>query len=551
MPTFKSMPREHIEGFPIITYDYSSKEKIWPALSKHIQTTHGKKQYTDHAEVQSILDESYSYLIKEFRGTILDQPTLDFFLYVFHYHEVSIKIWANGYLKGNSEIIGFARYRRILKLILEQGIDIEFEKEIKEIPLENGEFDSRIQELIYIGTWIYEFADMIAYHKMINNSKIIEFDKHEDLSIQWHYHYGIAYKELLTHVYPDYQNSLYEGHLAIDLKKQLLSCFEIDFDLFKQIAVQIKERINQKQPEIQLCSLSDLKVNLFNNCESSAENVERFISSLLLTKGNKMSLEELVYKPYSMRRFMFRPILSYKVNGQEMALIGEEKLIESLIVLATNSIQWNQAPEELIGVNSFKKYIEKIQRDNYKSLENKVEEILKEDNIRYVRNVKSLKQPMGDNYKIDNPEVGEIDFIAFLEEINVLLIIDAKYNRARYEGVGYRMDWTNFINNYEPKLTRKVSWIKENIDKVEGHFGRIYNSTFSFSSLIIQGIFVINTPTFYMFNGNFLAITINQFKEFINGNNPNPILQIHEDDDKTKLKWEVSHPYFYPPETPS
>ena len=80
-------------------------------------------------------------------------------------------------------------------------------------------------------------------------------------------------------------------------------------------------------------------------CKTSEENTSMFYSGLMLSKTNKLTLENAVLKPYSEKRYMFRPILTYIVDGVERALIGNNKIAESMMVIASNMIHWNNMPD--------------------------------------------------------------------------------------------------------------------------------------------------------------------------------------------------------------
>ena len=70
----------------------------------------------------------------------------------------------------------FSRYRRILKLILEQGCEKVLKKSSKPDDITFQIFDIIIQKLYYLGTWLYSIADHIAYHRMLNGCKTIYFE---------------------------------------------------------------------------------------------------------------------------------------------------------------------------------------------------------------------------------------------------------------------------------------------------------------------------------------------------------------------------------------
>ncbi len=67
------------------------------------------------------------------------------------------------------------------------------------------EMDEKIQELIYLGTWMYGFADYIAFQKMVEECHQISFDDEDLLVIDWQYHYGKTYHQLFPMLVEDYK----------------------------------------------------------------------------------------------------------------------------------------------------------------------------------------------------------------------------------------------------------------------------------------------------------------------------------------------------------
>src|SRR5690606_11185156 len=87
-----------------------------------------------------------------------------------------------------------------------------------------------------------------------------------------------------------------------------------------------------------------------------------------------------------------------------------------------------------------------------KILESEIEEIVKSKGLLYKRNVTTFSLGKGkNNINIDNDIAGEIDLIVIDENRKLIYVADVKYNRARYEAVGYRMDYSQFINPLNPK----------------------------------------------------------------------------------------------------
>ena len=75
-----------------------------------------------------------------------------------------------------------------------------------------------------------------------------------------------------------------------------------------------------------------------------------------------------------------------------------------------------------------------------------------------------------------------------------------------------KLDYYNFTSNsgnnqaYDIKLYKKVDWIKENLSLVEEHFKKKENiSSLDLSKYLVEGIFVVNTPTFHMYNSDLIT----------------------------------------------
>lgn len=541
------MARIVIDGNHLLSYETTARSKYWRKLSDFIIAKYGKKEYRDPSSVEAILMDSFQFLCNEFKVLIKEETKLGFFLYTFWLNEESNKL----YLKtlGGLELklitrIEFARYRRILKLIMEQGCDIDMLwgkfPDAKEVV----RLDAKIQALLYLGTWMYGFADYIAFQKMIEECHFISFVEEDYLSIDWQYHYGVVHNELFPKMLDDYKKGTIDDQGMADLKAAIEKCFGIQFNFALGQIHEIKKHHNPEDPDLQSIEPWVLPKNLAHAYGISEEQAALFYSGLTLSRTNKMSLENTIYKPYSMDRYMFRPILIYKIEGVDRAFIGDHKFAESLSVLSTNAMHWNALPKEWLKNRCMQLFMNKKGHEHDKILEDKVEGHIKEKNFMYCRNIKSFKQRNGININIDNSTCGEIDFIVVSPYNKTIYVADSKYNRARYEAVGFRSDNTNFLNDYEAQLSRKVNWVAENVAILQQHLEIIYNvRNLNISQYEVEGIFFINTPTFYMYNGEFKAITLKHLPQFLDGAYQYPNI-IHDDGENLFM---VQHPYFRKP----
>jgi hypothetical protein len=539
------MAREYINGHSVLSYEYGSRAKYWGALSGYIIERYGNNSFTEHKVVENILLDCFDFLASEFNTLVQKQTKFKFFRYVFWLHEESIKIYYET-LKGfkiNSENItenDFSIYRRILKLILEQGCEIDLESSKFPTQGELFEMDNIIQDLIYIGTWIYGFADMIAFQKMINNCHVISFDEESLIEIDWQKHYGAAYNFLFPRLGQNYSGGTYDDKATQELVDQVSKSFGIDYKTAVGLIFEIKKHHNPEDPDLQTIEPYVLPLNLVAIFKLDILLANQFYDGLSLKRTNKLSIIDAILKPYSTDRYLFRPILVYNIDGEERALIGKEKFAESMLVLSTNALHWNAMLSDWKSNKCIQRFMSKKADEHDRILEDKIEKILSDNELIYHRNLKSLKTKSGQNIRIDTQECGEIDFLIISKKLKTVFVAEVKYNRARYEGIGYRNDFSNFTRDYEPKLERKKNWAKDNLLRIEDHFN-CNDHSIELKDYSVQGIFLINTPTFYMFVGNFWAITLSDLSEFFNGYSPYPILKIETKDGSIQS---VNHPYF-------
>ncbi|WP_430933223.1 hypothetical protein [Saccharicrinis sp. 156] len=539
------MARLNIHGNIILTFEFEAYVDVyWKELSEFIIEKYGNKVFDDNNEVEAILLDSFDFFLKKFQSLIEEEKTFSFFLYTFFLNEQSwdflIKI-RSGHSLGEVNENDFSIYRRVLKLILEQGCDIDLAWGDFPTGAQVLGFDEKIQKLYYLGSWIYTFAEQIAYQKMIGNAHTVDFDSANLIGVEWQKHYGKVYTEIVESEIPeDYSNGVYDINAVRDIKAALNSCFKIDYDEATSIIFQVKRHFSNS--DLQTIEPYVLPINLSYIKGIETIDAENFYNGMSISRTNKLSLQDAILKPYSTERYMYRPILIYCIDGVDRALIGEGKLTESLYILANNAISWNTIPKEWKLNKCMVRFMSRKGNEHDKILEDEIEALLLKNKYRYCRNIKSFKRPNQNNLNIDNHLAGEIDFIIVDDSARKIFVADSKYNKSKYEAIGYRTDYSNFLKSYERQLSRKVNWIRDNKIILQEHLKIIYNlSDFSITTYDVEGLFFINTPTFYMYNGTYKAITINKLESFLLGEYSLPVLE-YQDCSGNVIN--IHHPYF-------
>jgi hypothetical protein len=97
-------------------------------------------------------------------------------------------------------------------------------------------------------------------------------------------------------------------------------------------------------------------------------------------------------------------------------------------------------------------------------------------------------------------------------------------------------------------MERKINFFKDKIDVIEEHFQVLLNDkTWKIDALSIDGIFIINTPTFIMYNNDFRIYTLKSFEDIVTGNHEDLEFQLLIDDGGQQTMLSVKYPYFKKP----
>ncbi|SFQ62522.1 hypothetical protein, partial [Flavobacterium akiainvivens] len=388
-----------------------------------------------------------------------------------------------------------------------------------------AEFDETLHKLFYLGSWMYNLADNIAYHRMLAGAYYIKFED-GDLVIHWKNNYGSLLNHLMKYFSKGYETDVVDAGGTTELRAELEKCYGINYDVIFGLVFEIKRHHSQRVCQTIEPGLlgQNIKAN-FKNLND--HDVDALYSGLTISRENCLSLTETILKPYSTQRFLFRPYLVYRITNQLRLLTSSEKFAESMYVLATNAIQWNTLTPEWESNKSLRAYKTKKGNEHDKHLEDKMQSVLLAHKVPFARNVKSFITQTSHNLNIDNSECGEIDFIIIDTARQKVVVADSKYNKSRYEAIGYRQDYSNFVTKNVPQLDRKVKWISLNLPIVNIHFKKLYpNLNIDLTEFDVMGLFLINTPTFYMFCSDYLTIASNYFEEYILGNEIYPAINI-------------------------
>lgn len=534
------MPIHHVENLLMVSPDFSLKEKYWVMLTSYVREHYGEKEIKEHTVVQQVLKECFQILNEEFMGLIKNENKASFYLYVHNFHENSIDLWLRQ-IRGVSLTINeedFAATRRILKIVLEQSCGLELVASPnfgQEMHSNRFVFLNLLEELLYLGYWAIGLSEYIARSQLFPNAIGIKIEK-DELNILFYQ----PYSHLFDFVHQDlsrHNNSIVIYNTIIEFKTVLLEHLGIDYDV---VASFFNEHPHYRLGVLKLDQLLNILVDEY---DYDRNNLFDFFAGLTVSRENYLCFEDCILRNQDINRYVYRPILKLKIDNQDYCIIGKNKWSESLTLLSTNAMPFGICPEEWLKHKAIKKFITNIGNNHDKILENPIIEMLQNKNIKFDNNLKSISKRVGNNVKIENQGIGEIDIMFIDEDNEIIYVVECKHNRSRFDMFNWKRDYSNFKDKYERQLENKVNWVIANRELVEDHFVVKYGANdLNLSNYAVRGIFAINAPTVYMHNGKYIALTLHDINDLIRGNYETISFLFTNEDDGTQVL--IRHPYF-------
>jgi len=536
------------DGKLIAWYQDNTIKKYRPIISNLLIEKYSKGPFSEK-EMTEILFFTLKWYQTEFLKILQRESELTFYQGLFLLHEFSCVFHQerpNTSPVKEIDVKEFAVYRRILKLCLEQACDLKLvSKEIASAEYLKSKEDI-IDNLLYLGDFIFACSNLIAGQSMIEDCVDLKFTNENQFYFDHKHQYGFVINELMKS-YKDHIDRAITGKNDFeDFTKATKECFGIEYGAVVGTIQAIHNHF--EAGKFALDEWFIYPKNLENLYGIPYEKGEIFFKGLTLSKDNKMSLEEAVYRPHNINKYLYRPFLIWNVDGKDMTFVGDRSFVESIMSLSTNAFGWNKFPPEWKN-DCFKNFIKKKVEFNDKILEDEAETIFKENSIVYDRNLTHLKKWNGQHINIENEECGEIDFI-FLHK-NIIYIADSKHQLARYDMNNFKNDYSYFEfgkKAYNKTIERKLKYLTRNISNVEEHFQVIKNNRkLSINSFNVEAIFIINTPTFIMHNNQFRLYTLKSLEDLVKNQFIDHSFNLFIDEEEHQKFISVSYPYFKKP----
>lgn len=525
---------------PVYSEEY--KSIYWTKLTEYILSEVGEDEITDPEHVTELLKGCFSIFCDEFSKAIEELPQASFFLFCNDIHEDSIDLWQQQIEQNQLPIDEeqFAASRRVLKIILEQGCRLELigcSNFVNEIALKEQEYIKHLEKLLYIGVWCIALSEDVSNSQLFPKSKGIQVLEGDFTILTYQ-----PYPELFKFVHQDlprHNSNVQLSNSIVDFKALLKDEMEVNYDA---LASFINQKHLHPNYNYSITKIAPLIQGIHEELGYDMEFLTDFYEGLTVSSRNVLTIEECILKNQDSKRFMFRPILEYLIDGDKYNIVGYNKWAESFTILSTNCFPFGHYPEEWKKHEPIKRFVLKVSKEHDSILEAPIIDYLKSEDIKVDGNIKSFRTKSGNNIPIEIEGLGEIDLIFIDEQYKVLYVGECKHNRSRFDVNNWKRDYSNFVDKYESQLANKEKWVNENLPIVAEHFEILYDCSINFEGYITRAAFFINAPTVYMFDGKYRALTFTDLKNLIKGVFENTIFRFTKEE--TSESFDIEHPYF-------
>jgi len=539
------------ETITVLRGEKNAEPKYRQAISARIIQQFGKGPYPPDVQ-KEVFTFCQQYFVEEFEKTCEKETSYTFYREIFTLHEQATDLRRSKHydlLPDGIDKQYISIYRRVLKMILEKGCDIDMQRGEKRDP----NFVLRIQpvlnDLLYLGEMIFHFTESFAEFSMVEDISQITFDEHDLYKQVREPHLDHVFHNISQDMERRREEYVIDPTGSEDFKAAVKQAFDFDYDKIGLLITALYEKFKLEPPVCLSADRQNFIIDAANICEVSRESVAIFFSGLILERSNKMPLAELVRKPYLMNRFLYRPFLEWRINDTPYLICGIYSLDEAENSLILNAIPWGKVPNEWLEAPGIKPYVHRKQKDHDDWLDDQVEKIVTGCGLRYDRGVEKI-HTKGKSFSLLQKSLGEIDFLIISPATKKLLVTECKHLLGRYDMVNWKQDYDHFTVDgskpgYNTRLAAKVRWITNHVSLVEEHFRIKYkDSSISLENYEVEGIFVINTPTFYMYNALYRIYTYHQLEDVITCQHTDPVYTlVDETDDSISTYW-VKYPYF-------
>ncbi|MGK7648623.1 hypothetical protein ACSQ7D_01220 [Capnocytophaga sp. G1920] len=519
---------------PVIRYEnmdiyISNKEYeilYWDEISQIIKNKYFIKteEIYDYNIIKDILYDIFNFFCDRIDDLIKKENRFSFYLYCIYINEGMSNIYMKQIKEKHILKIDeqdFILMRRSLKIIIEQSVKynlIGCNNFSFEIENNINEYIDYLDKLLLVTKEAIKISELIAINEHFNSSISIKYFRgNNNIKININFPYNELFKKIyLNYIYDNKDVSL--SKIIYKFKEFIFKEYKISYDNL----CDFYHYLNNNNTDFTVMLLDKGINNLKNDHKLANGNfIDSFFEGITLSKENVIETKKSIINALNQNRYIFRPILRHNIDGKIYYKIGINQWQESMCLLTINHIPFGIYPTEWKKNKElemfFNKYNEKF---HDKELQEPITVLLNDREIPYEIDIESFITQNSHNINIKN-DIGDIDILFINDNNRTIYICECKNIRFKHDYKEYKKDYDKFKAKFEPQLERKINWANKNREIIQEHFKLRDNKieTIDILNYKIEGIFIINASTTYMYNGKYKCYTIHTFARMLDGEN--------------------------------
>jgi hypothetical protein len=276
----------------------------------------------------------------------------------------------------------------------------------------------------------------------------------------------------------------------------------------------LKKGLNSISRHLVLTDLEPMKwdvmIGLFaKGSGTPSDKAHRFFEGVQFSPRTK-DLPEYAHRTNLVERQIYRPILEWNVENERLVVYRRNTFNEALSFLVYDRIPWGES--KIPGpwkkhLNASRYFVDR-KKNVGDILENQVNKILSNSDYKFIK-----------GYKYEETEHGAVDFI-FIDEANKHLYICECKNLIKWpDNFGWSIDKDRFNKDHFVQMNRHLAGVNETFTKLQNELTAKYNGApETLSQFNLVPIFVVNSPTLFMYSSATLIVDWTHFSKMIEEN---------------------------------
>jgi hypothetical protein len=258
----------------VLRGEKNAEPKYRQAISARIIQYFGKGPYTPNVQ-KEVFTFCQHYFIEEFEKTCEKETSYTFYREVFTLHEQAADLRRSEHyhrLPSGIDKQYISIYRRVMKMILEKGCDIDMQRGEKRDPSFIRRIQPVLNDLLYLGEMIFDFTESFAEYSMVEGISQVTFDEHDLYKQVREPHLDHVFHNISQDMARSREEYVIDPTGSEDFKAAVQQAFGFDYDKIRLLIAVLYDKFKLEPPDCLSADRHNFITAATNICEVSRES---------------------------------------------------------------------------------------------------------------------------------------------------------------------------------------------------------------------------------------------------------------------------------------